>query len=481
MSLRPLDSVVVVGLQTFGTALAAATVVYLASLLGPNDFGRYVYYLTTASILPLFLGLGGEHVLLMFASRKPRLVPVLFGNAMAVRAVLTMLSAAVIAVFLAVTQAEHARAIFFLSAGALLAVFPNPLFLSLYRVQGTFIRPLLIALTHPVSFIVYLAILPRAMLSFESAALGFLLSQALTVFVFAIDISRRASLQVSVPVLKRYTRPGMIFAASQGFDYAFVRLDIMLIQHSLGPFAVGVYAAAQKLVSVFTIIPSSFHVVELPEFHRVSARLDELLNRFRLLRRLLIELGLVVFGLLIVNASYIIGVTFTVEYRSAVPILCILSIAGLIAFVNCPYYILTEAINKIQERLIAKVFTFGVTAAGIAALAWLAGTQGAAVGFVLGQAIFVMFLHHLTRTHNGGLTALLADSRSVVLAAAAAAGALSVGRQLPETLPSALLVSALYLAILVGVGAWLKLNNALAMCTNLMDEAWHRVNPQRDI
>ncbi len=480
MTLRRLDSALVFGFQAFGSALSAATVVYLARLLGADDFGRYVYYLTTASVLPLFIGFGGEHVFLMFASRKRRLVPILFGNAVAVRATLTVLTALLIAVIVRINMVEHGRAVFFLNLGALFAAFPNPLFLSLYRVQGTFIRPLLIASVSPIFFIIYLTVMPSTLLSFQTAALGFMLSQIVTVLIFAIDITGRVRLQVSLRLLKAFAKPGVIFSVSQVFAYAFARLDILIIQFAFGVNGVGVYAAGQKLVTVFTVIPSSLNVVELPEFHRAAAVRDALFNKFRLLRRLLVEFGLLLFGLLIVNGDYIVDTVFTPEYHAAVPILRILTVVGFLTFVECPYYMLAEAINKIQQRLIAKVCTFVLTALGIATLARLAGIEGAALGLVIGQAAFVVFLHYLTRTHNGGLPALLADGRSLPIAMAAGVVAISLGRFLPETLFAALVVSTVYVAILLGISVWLSPNAARAIWTGLIDEAWQRLSPQND-
>ena len=301
------------------------------------------------------------------------------------------------------------------------------------------------------------------MLSLNAVALGYLLSHLVTLLTFLVDIRSLVTPQVKWRYIKKFAKTGMVFSASQAFDYGFSRLDIFLIQFVLGPYAVGLYAAGQKVVSLFQIIPSSFGIVELPEFHRASANQPVLVEKFRRLRRLLFELSLLFSGLLIVNASDIVGILYPEGYRESASIVVLLSFASVLLFVNCPYYMLAEAINRINERLVARIITFILTGLFMLLLLRFRGINGAAVGLILGQVAFIAFLHRLTRDYNSGLHGLLSDGRSFVIGVVGWFAADSLGGLMPHGMFRILLTSLIYVMVFVGVGSWLHLNDSIAI------------------
>ena len=282
-------SYIVLLLQLIQTFLAAATAIYIARILGVHDYGTYIYLTTATSVIPLFVGLGAEHVFIMEASKAPRLIPIFFGNALLLRTLFSILYLLLtVLVLLFITQKEF-WVILLVTTGSLIAVFPNPLFLSFYRVKGIHIRPWLIAFSGPLTFLIFLFFQEKESASIEIVALGFCFSHFLTLILFLLDMRNRIKLKFSIIHIKKHFKQGIIFSISQVFDFAFARLDIFLIQFILGSYSVGIYAAGQKVVSLFQVIPSSFHVVELPEFHRISYNSILLTEKFRDLRKLLIE------------------------------------------------------------------------------------------------------------------------------------------------------------------------------------------------
>lgn len=469
--LKNRKSLFVLLLQLTQTALGAATVIFLASLLPADEYGKYVYYLTAGSVLPLFTGLGGEHVFLMQGSRESKLIPYLFGTALFVRVILTVLCLAIASLFLFLNHVNQADAIILILLGCLLTVFSNPLFLSFYRVKGIHIRPWLFLFTNPLSFIVYLLVLPKSFVSLRAVALGFVVAQVLPLCFFLVDMKGRVRPKVSWRYMKKYSRTGVLFSLSQSFDFVFSRLDIFLIQFALGPLSVGVYAAGQRVVSLFQLIPSSFHVVELPEFHRAAKNPPLLVEKFRNLRRLLFELAFLFFGLLILSSKYVVDLLFNDQYQNAASIVVLLSLASTLLFINYPYYMLAEAINKIRKRLFARIYTFLLTIVLVFILLKYFAINGAALGMVLGQFAFLIFLHQLTRGYNAGLVGFLADARSLLIATFALVVAFGVGTFLAEGFVKLVLVSAIYTAIFVFLGARLKLIISLAALKNLTSES----------
>ena len=127
------------------------------------------------------------------------------------------------------------------------------------------------------------------------------------------------------------------------------------------------------------------------------------------------EIGLLIFGLLILNATFIIETVFGAAFIGAEKVLVILSVAGLFLFVSYPYYMLAEAMNKISVRLFVRIITFGFTALLIFLFVRYFDIAGAAFGLVAGQCLFIMLLHYVTRKGNGGLRKLLVDSKIIML------------------------------------------------------------------
>lgn len=409
-------SFIVLFLQLIQTFLAAVTIIIIARLLGAKEYGRYIYLITSSSILPLLAGLGSEHVFIMEASKRKLLIPYLFGNAFFIRLIVTVVSVLLVCLYLVIFGSYDFWIVILMTSGSLVAVFANPLFISLYRVKGLHIRPWVICFITPISYLIYLFIVSRISLSIFLVSLGFFISNIFAVIIFVIDTNRIIKMKISIKLIKRYFTSGLIFSVSQVFDFAFARLDIFLLQFFAGNYAVGIYAAGQRVVSIFQIIPSSFHVVELPEFHRSSSDSALLLKKFRDLRLLLLELSLIVFGLLIINSSSVIKILFGEAYTEAMPVVELLSLSGVLLFVNYPYYMLAEAINKIKQRMYIRIFTFLLTLILVTVLIKLYGIKGAAYGLLGGQLLFMILLHILTQQANGGIRIILFDFKMILIA-----------------------------------------------------------------
>ena len=447
-------SFLVVFLQLVQTLLVASTAIFTTYLLGVEDYGRFVYLITAASILPLFAGLGSEHVFIMKASRCPKLIPVLFGNALFIRVVITIVSILFIAILLAVFSLEDFRTSILIATGSLLAVFANPLFLSFYRVKGLHLRPWLINFISPIIFLVYLLLISDNNSKLLWVSLGFCFSHTIAFIVFLVDIRKIIKPIISFRYIRKHFKLGFVFSVSQGFDFAFSRVDIFLLQFISGPSAVGIYAAGQKIITLLQVIPSSFHIVELPEFHRISSNASLLKAKFRSLRKLLLEFGIIFFGVFILNANFIIELLYSKEFYDAAAILKLLSISGLLLFVNYPYYMLAEAINKIKQRMYMRIITFVITVALVYVFIILFGSPGAAVGLIIGQVIFMLLLHLITQPLNGGVSALIRDFAMLLMAAPVFALGLCVQSLFENEIVILISGSGIFLLIFLLVGSY---------------------------
>lgn len=437
----------VVGLQFVQVGLAALSVIYLARVLDPADYGWFVYYSTIGALLPQFAGVGGEHVLMMHGSRDERLVPALFGNALLVRTLGT--AGMVVATWLYVVLAQPAQgaSILWIISGSLAVSYPNPLFLALYRVKGRHVRPWAMGFLTPVSFLTYLLCLPKGTATLENVSIGYLLSQLVTIGVLLADLLRLVRPELNAALFRRFLRPGGVFCVSQAVDYLSVRIDVLLMQSLVGAQGVGLYAAAQKVISLLQILPSSFHVVELSEFHRLAAKPMELSAQFFRLRALMIELGLGFAGWLMLSADDLIRLLFGHEYAAAAGALRVLAWSGLFLFVTYPYYMLAEAMNRIETRLVAKLGTTILGAMAIVLLVRQGGFAWAGGGIVVGQIAFIGVLHALTRDCAGGWRELGRSLWPAVWVGMATVAAGASQMLLPDSLYSTMVVLAAYLGV----------------------------------
>jgi O-antigen/teichoic acid export membrane protein len=452
--------VFVVGLQFVQVGLAALSVIYLARVLDPADYGWFVYYSTIAALLPQFAGAGGEHVLMMQGSRDARLVPALFGNTLVVRTLVTLVMVAITWIYVGVVHPAHEIAILCIVFAALLTAYPNPLFLALYRIQGRHVRPWILGFVAPVSFLIYLLCIREGTATLERVAVGFLLSQLAVVALLIFDLFHLIRPKFDAELFRRFARPGGIFCASQSFDYLSARIDVLLVQFFAGPQAVGLYAAAQKIISLLQILPSSFHVVELPEFHRLAAQPAELSARFFRLRALMIELGLGFAGWLMLGAEDLIFLLFGKEYAGAEGALRVLAWFGVLLFVTYPYYMLAEAMNRIEARLVAKVAMTVTGSLAIILLVQQGGFAWAGWGIIIGQAGFIGILHGLTRQCAGGWREIVGSLWPAGWVAVATFGAGALQVILPASPEWALAVLAVYVGI-YAILAWMTGTSAL--------------------
>ncbi|MBI5692935.1 MAG: oligosaccharide flippase family protein [Verrucomicrobia bacterium] len=428
---------------------------YLAVVLDAATFGKYVFITTTCAIVPLFAGLGTEHVLIMEASRSESLLPVQLGNALAVRAPvsLALIGAGVLVVL--GWDFDDPGAWFCIWFGSIVAAISNPLLMAVYRITSNYVRPWIYLLTGTMILLVLVVAMGKG-ITLLTVAIAFAGAHLATLTLFAFDIRKRTTIRLEPQTFWKSFRSGIIFAASQACDFIFARLDIFLVQALCGSRALGVYSIGQKIVSMLQLIPASVNIVELPEFHRAASDLGSLTLKFRVMRRALTEIGTIAFGLLALNAKVIISSFFSDEYQHASEVLMVLCAGGLILFANYPYYMLAEAIRAIRARLSARIVTTVGTAVAVAAGVKMLGVVGAAYGVLLGQLIFMLLLHKITKTANGGMSALISDTRLCLLGVACLLGSVGLTSGLDSQPIRSFAASSLYVVTFLGGGYQLR-------------------------
>lgn len=393
-------------------AVTALSFIRLANGLGPDGYGIFTFALTLGAFLPILAGMGADQVFVMHASRDLKAIPVLLGNAVLMRAATSIPLYVIVLSVAWIGGYRHLVVLGLLCGTALLMGFAQPTFGSYYRVVGR-ARHVWIAITiGQVVFCAYLYAVKE--LDVRAASLAYFISNVIVVVALFYDVRRRLRLRYDQALLKTNLRLGAFFSGSLMADFAFQRIDVMLTQVLLGAVAVGTYTAGYKLVALFLNIPIALHVVQLPDFHRAAVSTDAtnsdfLQDAFQRLRTVLIELGAVLFGMILVNSGRIVDLVLDPSYASAKNVVAISSLTTFILFVTYPYSMLAEAQGKVEKRLwlrcAAVVFTGLLTAVLLKPM----GVAGAAVGVALGSAFFLLLLHRATQPTGDNATGLLRE------------------------------------------------------------------------
>ena len=450
------ETVWVFAMNAVQIAASALAFIRLARQLGPTEYGEFAFAVAVASFLPLLAGIGGDHVLIMQASRGEGALSALLGNAFVLRLVTSALVYGGVLLTVRRFTSSSPVVLELISAAALVTAFAQPLLASYYRVIG---RPRFVWAALAAGQILFcgLLYLPRVAVTLHYAAGAYLATSVAVVGLALADAMRRIRPTYDGALLKANMRLGVFFSTSQLVDLAFQRTDVLLLQALSGAAAVGMYTAGYKFVSLFLVIPSTLHVVYLPDFHRLAGTGDEewesLRNVFLGMRRVLVEISAGALGAVAVSARRIIEVFLNRQYAAASDII-ILGAAGIfLTFATYPYYMLAEAINKVEPRFWLRCIATLLLAMITSLLILWRGIDGAAAGLVVGSGIFLTMLHQLTRPVNGGVKALVKDLRPLIAALTAGLLVWSTDRMYGSGFVGLILCAATFVVAFVGIGS----------------------------
>jgi O-antigen/teichoic acid export membrane protein len=383
------------------TVLTAAQVVVgagsfllLANLLGPKDFGLFSVGVAGGSFLPLVAGLGTEHSLLMFGSRRPQDLPRIMGGTLLVWATLGSILLGLI--WLSGALLSPATGAWFvlpvlLSAG-LLAGVTSPLLTNYFRILGRTTGPWAILLIGKVLFLAFLISMADGGLSLGVASLAFLLSH-LAVLVM-MSVWGAASIAVDWSFQEAWSLRGwsVRYWIAQLADMAFLRTDVLLIGAILGPTSVGIYSAGYRIVNLANVVPSAFHVVLMPGFHRAGDSLPDLLSQWRMATDRLTGLSALSLVYFLSTGGAIASVFFGPEYGGSGTIISVLGVYVALNMLAYPLAMVADGRGRVQSRLRARLVGWIVLGLSMLAGVYLFGLSGVAWSVVVGSWAYTHML-----------------------------------------------------------------------------------------
>jgi O-antigen/teichoic acid export membrane protein len=371
------------------------TIIRLAALLAPAGYGVFCYSLAIGLFAMIFAGGGCDQVLIMFGSRHSDSRSELLGNAIVLRAGLSVLAVALMgwAGILIYGYGDYLLTFMLIGTALIISGFLHPVLTSFCRVCGIFEGPYLIMLAGKCGYLAYLCLVDITPDDCVKVAFGFLLVNATTTIFAYVRYLTPTALSFKRKSLSETFHYNKYFWLSQLLDQLFSRIDILLIQAMLGAAAVGVYSLGFRFVGVLLAIPSAIHLVLQPAFHRKASDIEHLNAIFFKTRRLMIELASFVLGGMLAVGGDVVVLLTSDDYAESVSIVSVISVYMIFNYVAYPYSMLAEAHRKVRERFLLRVLSVVITVMFSILLINRYGIMGAAYGALTGCIAFFVVLH----------------------------------------------------------------------------------------
>ncbi len=439
-----------------GVLLSIVSVPLLIRHLGESEYGRYVTVISLVTIVQGITDVGlGQIGVREYSTRAGSERAGLMRNLLGVRATMTLLGVALGTAFAAVAGYGSAVVLGTLLAG---------LGMVITVVQGTFALPLsarlqlgwvtaldLLRQVLSVAAIVVLVIAGAELLAF----LAITVPVAIAVLIATMAVMRgamplRPSFQTAEwLVLLRAVLP---FAAAVVIGTLYLRVTVVLMSLLATSTQTGYYAIGFSVISVLTAIPALTVGSTLPVLARAarddSERLEYVLTRLMQVTMIVgVGLGLA----LALGAGFVVRVLAGPKGSPAVPVLQIESLALMTVFVSSSFQYGLLALHRHKDQLVISASGLAVSIGLTLALVPSLQAKGAALAFVGGEIVVVGGAFLALRSAQPGLHLPLRVPLSVVFAAAVAA-LLAIAPGL-GSLPTSIIASAIYIGVLVAVGA----------------------------
>lgn len=384
--------------------LDALVSIILARYLAPEGFGLLAFALSFPSLFSILPGFGMGSLITRDMARDPRDLGRYLVNGLLAKAFLAALTMAVIWAVVVALRMPPGK-IFLVMLGSLLMLFETNIRFTLSFFQA--------AQRMGTVAVVNLAVRAAwVVLSLLVVVLGGWIGELLTVrilihavgLVVAVALVHyrleRARWAFDLSFTGRMLKASVPFALFRLFGTVYTDLDTVMLSALRGDVMTGFYAASNKVLRLFTFIPSSFFGAVLPALSRFSREShDDLVRTMQRSLKYLLILSLPIAGGICMTAPQLVSLLYGPSYGGAVPALRILIWTLVFTFLNS---VVTASIAAVgREKRGSAVLFLGVLVSGLSNLIVVPrfGHLGAAATTVLAEGIvFVLQIRLLKRT-----------------------------------------------------------------------------------
>ncbi|MDG2307463.1 MAG: flippase [Candidatus Binatia bacterium] len=396
MSIRPFAKGGALGLATLLVEKASALVlvVALARTLSPDDYGLYSFVIAYLTLFQVLADLGLETILLRRLSQEPENRSRLMANALGMRVLLAMLSAAIAVALTPVAapgQPDVRPLVAIGAAGLLFAAQPG--FRALLRSELRLDAVLSVAVVTNVILFALVGLALWTGAGLRGVFVG-IASAHLAGFAFAGFVVRKSfrfRLRCERPVWESLAREAWPVGANFFVIMLGLRVAPLLLMTYGGPIEVGYLASAMRLTEAMNLVADGLMMVVFPMLARLATTNEGGLHDLaQVSAKVLAAVLLMAVLALSELAPDVLGLLFGEEFRAAGPALVVLSWSALLAALGTLYTNMLVALGR-QRVLFALNAVSAVFQVGLQLfLVSHYGLLGAAVGVVLAS-----FVNHL--------------------------------------------------------------------------------------
>ncbi len=387
-------NLVLMGATTF-FRLSAGVITFsiVARILGPTDFGLLMFWYSVSALLCMLISYGLVPLVLREIGIQPQIARSLLAQGLSAMLLLTFIVAGTALVVQWLREPEHLLLFGLLLTASLADAFAE-YFNSAFRASNRFDVETRIAtlgaFTHAslvIGLVYYFQRLDMAALAYAGSRLLILVFTLIGVtrFFSAITI---APLRQGLALLRRASSYA-IDAWNQGI---FGQVDSLVLNHYLGPTAVGLYQAGMRLFQGGIQASRVLSQVFLPRVAAASSRPDVLRMEVGRLQAFYLLTGFVGGLILVVFSRPLVGLLFGPDYAELIAVLPLFGALYFLRMAAAAWGILLTAIGMQGYRtwigvlhwlLIAAATPFLVPQIGVAGwlYALLAGTCGLIVAY----------------------------------------------------------------------------------------------------
>ena len=327
------------GSQVFTKTVGFFYVVYLARALGVAEFGRYESVLAFIFIFFTLVDFGLNRLLIRDVSRKVKKAGLYLGNALGFRLTLSVIAYGMVLIFAFIFNYPPS-VIWLVALSSLIFFFQGfwfcfeAVFMALEKMTVCAFGAVVLAVSSPFFGILLLK------LGFGVAGIlaGMVISSLAALFYFSfLAKARRISWRIS------FTKEFFCLFLKEGSRFAFLTIaslvylknGMVVLSKLAGEEAVGLYAAAYKIVEVGILFPNALAMAFFPQVSRLIIS-----NKKRLaglyFKSVLIAFLLALPLLLLANLfpKEILGFLFGMEFTRAASAFSVLGLSLVLFFVN---------------------------------------------------------------------------------------------------------------------------------------------------
>jgi len=389
-----IKNLIIVGLGSFGTAFFGLLLgITAARYLGPEEFGRYGYYISIFAIMSMFYTLGMDIYIVIQIAREPEKANKFITSNLINRSIaITIVSILffIINIFIKIIPIELATIFFFIST--ILNSFET-VTLGVYRAFEKMNYYSIFMISRQILTLVFFigtAIFFK--MRIEGIAISNFLALSLVISVSYFILIKRFNFifsDVNKLDLIKLLKKSSPFFLNSIVAMLYMQVDTVMINRMIGDAETGYYNVAKQIMVAMLILPSIFNTILLPKMSRRN--FDTSNNKVWLISLFII--GLIISFILFAFSGIIIKIFFGNDFIKSVLLLRILLWQLPLIFVNASLSTFLSAKDQQGKVLLINIMAIllNIPLNFIFIPVW--GAAGAAFTTLICAVIAVMFYY----------------------------------------------------------------------------------------